>query len=110
MYYTLITLQTYYHNHQQNLPKLQIPVLEKLSSTELNTIITPYKNSVKSDSLDLLSNQELKQTIIEQINNCNYQLRVQIKRIMYLKWCNEKNQNVINKVQTNMQYLQKRSQ
>ncbi|CAL5983194.1 Hypothetical_protein [Hexamita inflata] len=104
-------LQTYYHNHTQNLPKLQIPVLEKLQNEQ---IVTPYKNSSKSDSLDLFSFSLLKVNdkngqLTEQINKNLFQLRIQIKRIQYLNGCNDKNENVINRVQKNMMYLQQRS-
>ncbi|CAL6042071.1 Hypothetical_protein [Hexamita inflata] len=101
-------LQTYSNNHTQN---LQVPVLEKLSSTYLNSIIiTPYKNSTKSDfqiQIKKINCVEQKQPIIEQINNCNYQLNVQIKRVEYLNGCSEKNKIILKKLQKNAIYLSK---
>ncbi|CAL6042110.1 Hypothetical_protein [Hexamita inflata] len=102
--------KTYHQNKRVNVhipPKLQLHVLEGLSSNDINIAISSSHTNSKSDSVEFTKWQSLTNQsgrcseLMDQINSSSYQLMIQLKRTEYLSNCSSKNEAVLKTLEKN---------
>ncbi|CAL5983240.1 Hypothetical_protein [Hexamita inflata] len=108
--------KTYHQNKRVNVhipPKLQLHVLEALSSNDVNMAISSSHTNSKSDSVEFtkwlsLTNQSGRcSELMDQINSSSYQLMIQLKRTEYLSNCSSKNEAVLKTLEKNKACMHK---